>query len=629
MQTATTSLIKGKESTDQDSNYVSLVARAGMVMAVIVALALLGMMSSIFVSDSLNGDAAHINIAGSLRMQSVRLSRALIAQQKNLNNLRVKSLELTEIASEILEFENRLNQLEAGLGQQLENAKVAKSYNSMLQKWLEFKTEIYTSPQQFLYDYTKTDLFVGAIDRFVTTLQQRSEVKLRLLRGIQSVSMFLILLTAFISLLRINKFIVQPMATLVKAASEAGKGNFKTKIDAKANNEIGVLANTFNTMSAQLQSMHDKLEERVREKTNKLKQRNKSLELLYQTSHNLVSPTKDEDYKILLNRVEETLDNGRLMLCLKNTNSQSRLRPISGHKLTNDCDHSNGTCDFCSAPRTRKLSFNIKKNDDDFGFLRYIDDDIAPLKQWQSHLLRAVADNIAVAISLDKKRSQEALLALQEERTVIARELHDSLAQSLSYMKMQTSVLAKQLDRDMSRSRIDETIDDLREGLSDAYRQLRELLTTFRLQVSDASLGSTLNAIAIEFTHKCNHPVTLEYKLVSDTLSPNEKIHLLQIVREALSNIQRHAHASEAKISLSQQKNKLQVSVSDNGIGLPKAKLSGARYGISIMNERADSLGAQLEINQITIGGTEVKFEFVPSSTKPTIANDVDSLATA
>jgi two-component system nitrate/nitrite sensor histidine kinase NarX len=375
--------------------------------------------------------------------------------------------------------------------------------------------------------------------------------------------------------------------------------------------------------------MHDKLEERVREKTNKLKQRNKSLELLYQTSHNLVSPTRDEDYKILLNRIEETLDNGRLMLCLKNSNNQHRLRPISNHTLPNNCDHSNDTCDFCSTPNTNNLSFNIKKNDDDFGFLRYIDENIAPLKQWQSHLLRAVADNIAVAISLDKKRSQEALLALQEERTVIARELHDSLAQSLSYMKMQTSVLAKQLDRDMPRSRIDGTIDDLREGLSDAYRQLRELLTTFRLQVSDASLGSTLNAIAIEFTHKCNHPVALDDNLVSDTLSPNEKIHLLQIVREALSNIQRHAQASEARISLSQHQNKLQVSISDNGIGLSTAKLSGARYGISIMNERADSLGAKLEITPVTIGGTEVKFEFVPSSMKSTIDKDVDTMTTA
>jgi two-component system nitrate/nitrite sensor histidine kinase NarX len=272
------------------------------------------------------------------------------------------------------------------------------------------------------------------------------------------------------------------------------------------------------------------------------------------------------------------------------------------------------------AQNTDGNSFSISKSDDDYGFLRYTPDTEAPIEQWQTRLLQTIADNIAVSIRLEKKRSQEALIGLQEERAVIARELHDSLAQSLSYLTVQTSVLSKQLTRELPRARIDDTIADIRDGLSDAYRQLRELLTTFRLQVSDPSLKSALKATAIEFTHKCGHPVNLKFALSADALSPNEQIHVLQIVREALSNIQRHAQASSAEIIVSRCADRTNVGITDNGKGLSDQPTVNTQYGLLIMNERAESLGAQLEITSASGTGTKVNLEFVSSTVKPAIA---------
>lgn len=575
-------------------------------MSVIVTLALLSMMSSMFVSDNLDGDAAHINIAGSLRMQSVRISRALIAEQ---NGLVVADAPVLNV--EVSEFEGRLHQLEISLGQQLEKDVIATAYQTLTKQWSLVKNIITENPARFRADYSMIDQFVETIDGLVFALQKQSEVKIRLLRIIQSVSMFLILLTAFTALLRINKSIVQPMNQLVRAASEAGKGNFSIKTSSTENNEIGLLARTFNDMSEQLQAMHDNFEERVREKTSSLEQRNKSLELLYQTTHNLVKPKEDGGYHALIQQIEDALGGGKLMLCLRDKINKQEITtaPPPLRCYTADGGGHRGLTQYDNAS-----TFSIKKNANDYGFLSYSADPKTPLEQWQHQLLQTIADNIAVSISLDKKRSQEALLGLQEERAVIARELHDSLAQSLSYLKLQTSLLKKQLDRNTPRTRIDKTITDLRDGLSDAYRQLRELLTTFRLQVGDASLESALKATAVEFTHKCGHPVELNFRLAGETLSPNEQIHVLQIVREALSNIQRHAQASEAKIMLQQSGRNTLVRILDNGRGLPNEKPTGVQYGLSIMNERAQSLGAHIEIRSNPDGGTEVRLDFVPDA---------------
>ena len=598
--------------THRDKGHVSLVTRAGIVMSIIVGLALLGMMSTMFVSESLDGDAANINIAGSLRMHSIRLSRALIAQQNQLdiNNS-------ADVATEVRLFERQLEQLESGLGIKLEDGKIAPVHSRLAGQWQTITGQIEDSPGQFRTSYEVIDDFVETIDLLVLMLQEQSEAKIRILRIIQSGSMFLILLTAFLSLMQMTKLIVQPMNQLVRAAREAGKGNFSIRTKANRDNEIGVLAHTFNTMSEQLQAMHDRFEQRVQEKTSQLEQSNRSLELLYQTSHNLVRPKRNKDYRNLLQQVEDNLGQGSLTLCLNNQQSRDSINwmsPISNHGLPRFCEGRLGGCKTCLQHTGTEHSFEIEKRGEVFGTLRYVSRGKQVMEQWQSHLLQTIADNIAVAISLDKRRRQDHLIGLQEERAVIARELHDSLAQSLSYLKLQTGLLSKQIEKNASRNSVEATISDIRTGLSDAYRQLRELLTTFRLQIGDASLETALTTTAIEFSQKCDHPVTLDCRIDTSALSPSEQIHILQIVREALSNIQRHANAGQATIVLRDYAERIRVQVADDGIGFQSLNDDGSHHGMSIMRERAESLNASLIIAPRPEGGTLVELEFISSS---------------
>jgi two-component system nitrate/nitrite sensor histidine kinase NarX len=599
-----------------DADHVSLVTYGGVVMSIIVGLALLSMMSSMFVSETLDGDAAHINIAGSLRMHSVRLSRALTLGPEPSSGL---------VESEIMQFEQRLQQLESKLGSQLQKNDIAQIHQTLVAQWITINDNIHSATHQAQFDHTMIDQFVATIDQLVLTLQHRSEAKIRMLRIIQSSSMFLILLTAFVSLQKMTKLVVQPMNQLVRAAREAGRGNFSIKVRGNTNNEIGVLARTFNDMSEQLQAMHKQFEQRVQDKTSQLEQSNRSLELLYQTSHNLVRPKREEDLRTLLQQIEDNLGHGTLTLCLTNEHgpdSVNWLTPISNHGLARFCEGRLGGCKTCLQHSHSEHNFEIKKRREVFGTLRYSSNDGTTMEQWKSQLLQAIADNIAVAISHDKRRKQDHLIGLQEERAVIARELHDSLAQSLSYLKLQTGLLSKQLQKELARDVVEATISDIRAGLSDAYRQLRELLTTFRLQINGASLETALTTTAIEFSQKCSHPVTLNCAIDTSLLSANEQIHVLQIVREALSNVQRHAQAKQAQIDLDWRDNKIQVRVSDDGTGLQPEPNPGSHHGMSIMRERAGSLGAQLDIESNSMGGTTVNLIFTASARQTGQEND-------
>ena len=197
---------------------------------------------------------------------------------------------------------------------------------------------------------------------------------------------------------------------------------------------------------------------------------------------------------------------------------------------------------------------------------------------------------------------------------VIARELHDSLAQSLSYLKMQVARL-RRLNIDGEKQVTHGAIlDELSTGLNSAYRQLRELLTTFRLKLDTPDLFTALGHTVREFSERLGKPVSLTYNLPPNMLSPNEEIHTLQIVREGLANAVKHADASEVAVDVVFESPRVRALVRDNGKGLPEKGQPVSHYGLIIMQDRARTLGGQIKVRNREEGGVEVSLSFVPKS---------------
>ena len=205
--------------------------------------------------------------------------------------------------------------------------------------------------------------------------------------------------------------------------------------------------------------------------------------------------------------------------------------------------------------------------------------------------------------------------ALRSLRTLLAREMHDSIAQSLAYTKIQLMRLASLLEQESDRAQAQAVVGEVRDGVSDAYRQLRELLTTFRLKVGGQGLDALISNTVAEFQTRTGLAVALDNRLMGFELSANEQIHLLQIVREALTNIEKHAHARHVAVNLDRSADgRVLVTIDDDGVGMPVTPERQHHFGLSIMRDRAATLRGEIEIGRRATGGTHVALSFRAAS---------------
>ena len=566
------------------SGHSSLINRAGQIMIFIITLSLISMISSILVTESLSGDAKLINHAGELRMQIMKISRADLIKQQESEVL---------INDQITLFERKLQDLFAnGLANMLDDKNINDKYEQIL-----------TFSQQMKYPSSPLtvqtfDQFVVTIDQLVTLIQQKSETKLSWLKLILGISLLALIIVAATVLFKINHVIIKPLRQLIDVALKVGKGNFETKAEYSANNELGLLATSINEMSQQLKSTYQDFEENVAHKTRELTRSNRTLEILYRAARDLSIYDFQEMNNPILTQFEEVIGFGKISIELNEQNINRLIIKISSVTPLRD--------NFCF----NNHQFSLTKQNKNFGYLVWQFPKHKTTQTWQMQILRVMADIIATAIQLEQKKHTEDILLIAEERAVIARELHDSLAQSLSYLKVQMSVLTRKIQKEVPREEVTETIEDTKLELTNAYLHLRELLTTFRLKPDDPSIENSLQSTIAEFSKKCNHPIDLSFKIPQNYLSANQEIHVLQIIREALSNVQRHAEATHSGIIVKLENNNISIVIWDNGKGFDHYLLKQGHFGLSIMKERAKSLNAAFDIQTRKPNGTSINIEF-------------------
>lgn len=210
---------------------------------------------------------------------------------------------------------------------------------------------------------------------------------------------------------------------------------------------------------------------------------------------------------------------------------------------------------------------------------------------------------------------ERARAALKDERSVIARELHDSLAQTLTYQKMQLALLQTHLQAHYADDpEWQPTLTALRANVNESYRKLRELLSTFRLQLNHRSLDEALDATISELQPNTSTRLYVRGSFGNLRLSPHREIHVLHIMREALTNVIRHAEASEAEVCIEQAGHSVTVRIRDNGTGFTATDPGDGQshWGLRILQERAAQLQGKLTIDQRQDRpGTEVLLNFL------------------
>jgi len=223
----------------------------------------------------------------------------------------------------------------------------------------------------------------------------------------------------------------------------------------------------------------------------------------------------------------------------------------------------------------------------------------------ERRLFEALAQRAALAIETTQLYEQTQELAVVEERSRIARDLHDAVTQTLFSASMIAEVLPRiwesNVDQGLSR------LEELRELTRGALAEMRTLLLELRPSaLIEADLGELLRQLAESVIGRARIQVSVEADSECD-LPPEVKIACYRIAQEALNNVAKHAEATQAWISLSCTEEEVILRIKDDGRGFDPENIAPDQLGMSIMYERAEDIHAKLDVSSVIDQGTQIQ----------------------
>ncbi|GAA3908478.1 nitrate/nitrite two-component system sensor histidine kinase NarX [Halomonas cibimaris] len=605
----------------------SLVARIVVYLMLISCLALASIGLTVLMAKSTQGNAATINEAGALRLASARVITAL--ERPDADPVSQAQTLQQRLENPALKIRPRYGVIGRQAARETNAALVTLRTTFQRQILPAVTAARRGEPAAVSRARTQINDFIHQIDQFVTLQERATEARITLMGRVQMLSLGLVALLLLFAMLDMRRNLARPLRRLMQLSQHFSQRRFDYRSHFTCPDELGRLGRTLDHMAAELDASYQALENRVTQKTAELERHNHALQVIHDSSRDLYASGNDlcASAAPLLRRLENILDIGPIVLSLHNEHDGSDIEILATHSPKrplycrdlacfacigeNDTDAADRHIPLVDA-NARALVFPVVAGHLTLGYLTVSYLETPPPSTRQ--LLNTLTDQLATAIYLEQRIEERQQLSLIQERTILARELHDSLAQSLSYLKMQVARLERMQARDFPAERQSEVIGDLREGLNSAYRQLRELLTTFRLSLDKSGLQPALEQTVHEFSQRLEFPIELVYQIPPYLLSANEEIHLLQITREALANTVKHAHAHWARVSLTFRQARLHLAIEDDGIGLENHDSPPMHYGLIIMRDRARHIDAELELQNRAEGGTGVHLYMSPQA---------------
>ncbi len=222
-------------------------------------------------------------------------------------------------------------------------------------------------------------------------------------------------------------------------------------------------------------------------------------------------------------------------------------------------------------------------------------------------LFSFVAASVPYRINLNIRRRIERE-AIIEERRRIARELHDGVAQSLGYLNLKTKLVSDSIASQNTVQALTE-LSDVRQVVQDTYEDIREAIDQLSTEIRTVPIIPALASYTREFGDNNGIQVHFEVARPFPQLSPVAELQLLRIAQEVLTNVRRHAQATEVDVILEHTDEAVEMLVKDNGRGFDLDDLEQflpGYHGLNIIKERAESLGGSATISTAPGEGTAV-----------------------
>ncbi|WPL18545.1 Nitrate/nitrite sensor protein NarX [Thiorhodovibrio winogradskyi] len=444
---------------------------------------------------------------------------------------------------------------------------------------------------------------------------------------------------------RLYSQLLRPLAHLEGSVARVCQGEPGASESLRHAGVLANMARDIGSLNAELTDLYEDMDARVARQTTRLAQKTASLKILYDVAAGITTADSLEEMLLRFLRVLKEMVNGRAATVrLLMPDGQQRL--IGSIGLDNDliasadkspvdlclcgtvlvpgeilCDHD---ARYCSRIYGRRMfasneievvTVPLQHHDELFGaYTIFVDRPGVSVREDILELLRTIGQHIGVAIAKHRSDEEARRLSIVEERSTLGHELHDSLAQTLASLRLKVRMLEDALvDVSLPKdARVD--LNRLRNGIDEAHNELRELLSSFRAPLDRRGLLPALEHLAQRFRQETDIPTFFQVSCRHLELSAAEELHIVRIAQEALNNVRKHADARTVRMLLMQEPDgRIALLVEDDGVGFVEPDHQGRpgeHIGLSILEERARRIGAELSIETEPGEGTRVELRF-------------------
>ena len=608
----------------------TLGAKLSLAGAPFAMLALGAIAALVWMAWQLDGGAAAVNEAGRMRMQAYRMVLSASAGQTQ------------QLSRQFDAFDQSLQLLRRGDADRPLfvpwDDTVLSRFASVEQDWIQFRARLVGSASPVANQAlgADADAFASSIDAFVAAIEAHLARWTALMSLLQLAMMASAVVGTAVLLYIGYVFVLEPVSLLKQAIHRIQGGELGARVAVTSTDEFGTLAGGFNTMAEQLQSMYRNLETRVREKTGELEEKRERLESLYEVTRLLTDATSLEEVAEGFTKSIARIARADGVALRWSDESNRSYLMLASHGLPRamiEAEHclSAGDC-HCGSPSAPSgarvipiramqparmthcaqagfetvVSVPIRLHDRLMGevdLFFHAQIDISPAER---SLLDAMSVQLAGAMENLRLNALGLEAAVSQERSFLARELHDSIAQSLAFLKIQVQLMRDAIARHDA-PQVDHVLGEIDLGVRECYGDVRELLMHFRTRTNAEDIEPALLTTLRKFEHQTGLKASLSMGAHGLPLAPDIQIQVLHIVQEALSNVRKHARASQVWLDVVQQP-RWRLEVRDDGLGFASQQSvpDETHVGLRIMVERAERLGAVLEVLSTPGRGTTV-----------------------
>ena len=617
-------------------NSLSFRLLLGMLFWLVCAFILTGY--TLLLSWELENGGVAINDAGSLRKRTFQMALTY--------NYAGASAELQQQQAD---FEQVLYNLR-NVGQNKlflpKNAALRTQVDKIERDWRERMLPWYTQLQtqhQSINERNRQmiDAYANDINHLVKLIEEDNTRSIQLLRLFQMLLIFMTFVTALTGIYFTYRLVIRPLDTLRGGIVRLALGDLNARVRKSSSDEFGLVSDGFNQMAQSLQDIHNNLEQKVADKTQALASKNHELSNLYAVTAFLHEAHNIEDMgQGFVARMVAMMGAQGASIRLLDAQNQTlsyvavqglpdeMLKPNAQCNHPQQCQCSVLTQQFfdpkhaiqvhpsmkpqeslpcCVSGFKSVYSYPIRFVAQDLGLFALYFSDETIMDAESARLIEALCAQLGVAIENQRLIARDQQFAVSEERNLMAQGLHDSIAQSLSYLNLQIQMLESAI-KDKESKAVDEYLASIKHGVAESYEDVRELLLNFRTRLSEQDFNSAIHMVLQRFEAQSHVQTRLNMTGEGVPLSPRQQLQVIFILQEALSNVRKHAQATLVEIEINNQDD-FNLRIVDNGAGFDAQSVAhkqSRHVGTSIMQERARQIHAHIHITSQVGQGTQV-----------------------